>query len=537
MNSSASKTFVAPRRALLSVANKEALGGLVRAFVRNGVELVATGSTAEYVRSQGFPVQEVSEVTGFPELLGGRVKTLHPRIHAGILARGDSDSLETLSRHEIDAIDVVVVNLYPFTQSVLSGASTQDCVEQIDIGGPTLIRAAAKNYERVCTLTSPRQYQDFIEALDRGGTSLDERREWATRAFQLVAEYDIEIASWMTFGATSLDRVPEEVGAQPPDWFAGAYRRTEPLRYGENPHQQGARYALETTAASGATGLAGAALLGGKPLSYNNLQDAQAAWNAVGDFPNQTAAAIIKHTNPCGLAVAETSAQAYARALACDPKSAFGGVVAINAPVGAATAQLITQIFIEVVIAPDFSLEAKQILRSKKNLRILQIEPVRQQWAMKPIDGGSLLQSVDRPALEDEPAQWDLVAGPSAPKDTLADLEFAWRACQYAKSNAIVLAKNQATVGIGMGQVNRVDAAQLAIERANTLADGEQRSRGAVAASDAFFPFSDGLQLLARAGVTAVVAPGGSRNDGAVIEAAEDAGITLYFTKRRHFSH
>lgn len=397
----------------------------------------------------------------------------------------------------------------------------------IDIGGPTLIRAAAKNYASLAVLSEPGQYSDFTASMNSGGTTVEERLSWAKAAFTLVADYDIAIANWLS----------REEGGAFPTWLGLSYKKKEDLRYGENPHQNAAVYTQGTDGVDAVDGLANATLLGGKALSYNNLQDADAAWAAVRGFAGP-AVSIIKHANPCGLAVSDTVSGAYAQAFACDPLSAFGGVVAANREVDEDTASLIAEIFIEVVVAPSFTPEALAVLGRKKNLRILALAPSDTNVTLRPVSGGLLVQDSDGPQDGDDISEWTLVAGPKADEAVAADLQFAWRAAQYVKSNAIVLAKNGATVGVGMGQVNRVDSAKLAVERANTLAaDGEGRAQGAVAASDAFFPFPDGLEILLNAGVTAVVAPGGSRNDALAIEAANRAGVTLYFTKLRHFAH
>lgn len=529
------------RRALISVSDRTGLVDLGRVLVAAGVELVATGTTARVLRDAGLTVAEVAEVTGFPEILGGRVKTLHPAIHGGILSRQDPASAAVLTQHGIDPFDLVVVNLYPFERTLLEGGSPAECIEQIDIGGPTLIRAAAKTCERVSVLVDPQQYASLAGALNAGGTTFDERRNWAARAFQRVADYDVAIATWMTEQSTG--STVEGASANPlPEWIGMSFSQEEALRYGENPHQEAALYS-SVSGADTTGGLAAGTLLGGKPLSYNNLQDTQAALRAVEDFPDAAAVAIIKHANPCGMAVSATVAEAYRHALACDPLSAFGGVVASNREVDEGAALEIAKIFTEVVVAPSFTEGALGVLREKKALRILQVDPHRQTWGTRPVDGGLLVQGLDRPSEEDRLDRWDLVAGPAATAAQARDLEFAWRACQHVKSNAIVLVRDEATVGVGMGQVNRVDSAKLAVQRANSLAPesaaaGERdRSKGSVAASDAFFPFPDGLEVLIDAGVTAVVAPGGSRNDQLCVEAARASGITLYFTKRRHFAH
>lgn len=507
------------KRALFSVSDKTGLVDLATALSAQGVELVGTSSTAKALADAGLPVQEVSEVTGFPEILGGRVKTLHPAIHGPVLAQQDLPrDLEQLEQHNLQPFDVVVCNLYPFQDTVASGASAQECVEMIDIGGPTLIRAAAKNFASVVVLSNPGQYDGFVDALNNGGTSWDQRRDWAVTAFRSVTEYDVAIANWM--------------GGDSQDWWSGVFSGGQELRYGENPHQK----ALVYQDVSQPGGLIGAQILGGKALSYNNYQDAEAAVRAANGFAEPTAV-IIKHANPSGVATAPDLATAYAHALACDPLSAFGGVVAVNGPVTLALAQQILPIFTEVVAAPSFAEDALELLRTKPALRLLQVDPLSSPMEAKFVSGGLLRQSVDQMGEDDDPANWELVAGAPADEATLADLAFAWQAAALVKSNAVLLAKDLASVGIGMGQVSRVDAARLAVQRANTLADGQDRAAGSVAASDAFFPFPDGLQILLDAGVKAVVAPGGSKGDEAVIAAAEAAGVTLYFTKRRHFWH
>lgn len=542
------------RRALLSVWDKTGLADLARGLDAAGVALVATSSTAAAIADAGVPVAEVSEVTGFPEILGGRVKTLHPRIHGGILARqDDEESLAALEELAIEPFDLVVANLYPFEQAVASGASAEECVEMIDIGGPTMVRAAAKNFQSVAIATEPDQYEGVLSALALGGTTEEERRAMAAAAFQLAADYDIAIANWFAQGAGRPDKrggaqacgadsagvVDSEAGANDestllPDWWGASFKKQADLRYGENPHQKAALYAQQ---AGGPEGIAGARQLGGKELSFNNLQDAAAALRAACAF-EQPAVAIIKHANPCGIAVGASVEQAYEGALACDPLSAFGGVVAANRPVDEATAARIAKVFTEVVVAPGFSEGALEILSTKKNLRILVaadggLDDLERRF----VGGGLLVQEVDRAAEADRIGEWNLVAGAPATPEQARGLEVAWTAAQFTKSNAIVLVRDGATVGVGMGQVNRLDSARLAVERANSLGDGGPRARGAVAASDAFFPFPDGLDVLIQAGVTAVVAPGGSMRDQLVIDAAKAAGITLYFTTRRHFWH
>ena len=523
---------VAVSRALISVYDKNGVQELALALHAAGVEIVSTGSTAARIRDCGVPVTAVSDVTGFPECLDGRVKTLHPGVHAGLLADVRlPEHRRQLSELDIAAFQLVVVNLYPFRETVASGAGPDECVEQIDIGGPAMIRAAAKNHDNVAVVVSPSRYSEIIDALP-GGISLSMRRSLAAEAFVHTAEYDIAVASWMTSVRAAPD-APEAPSDQPPTfafpaWVGSAWSKSADLRYGENPHQPAALYSEGSMA-----GLAGARQLHGKAMSYNNYVDADAAWRAALDF-DEPAVAIIKHTNPCGIAVAESLSVAHSKALATDPVSAFGGVVACNRPVDAATAAGIAEVFTEVVVAPGFDAAAVDVLQAKKNLRLLVVaDPTRAAVDWRAVSGGLLMQAADRiDASGDDQATWTLAAGAAADTDTMADLLFAWRACRAVKSNAILLARGGAAVGVGMGQVNRVDSARLAVDRA-----GPQRAAGSVAASDAFFPFPDGLQVLIDAGVTAVVQPGGSVRDADVIAAAEEAGLTLYLTGTRHFSH
>ena len=509
------------KRALISVYDKTGLEDLARALGEAGVEIVSTGSTAKRIADAGVPVTEVAEVTGFPEVLDGRVKTLHPRVHSGILAdlRKD-DHKAQLEELGIEPFSLVVVNLYPFEETVASGANFDECVEQIDIGGPSMVRAAAKNHPSVAVVTSPKRYADVVEAVKNGGFTLDERRGLALEAFTHTARYDAAVSSWLASQLESQAASQAASGAQ-----------TTELRYGENPHQA-AR--LE----SDGWGIAAAKQHGGKAMSYNNYQDADAAWRAAWDH-NRPCVAIIKHANPCGLAVSDESiADAHKKAHACDPVSAYGGVIAANREVTLELAEQIHPIFTEVVIAPSFAPEALELLRTKENLRLLEVTPEQLTEERKQITGGWLVQERDQfQADGDAAANWKLVAGDAADEQTLADLEFAWRSVRCVKSNAILIANDGASVGIGMGQVNRVDSAKLAVDRANTLDEGRNRTNGAVAASDAFFPFADGFQLLADAGVKAVVQPGGSIRDEEVIAAAKEAGVTMYFTGTRHFAH
>ena len=532
------------RRALLSVYDKTGLVELATALHAAGVELVSTGSTASTIAAAGVPVTKVEDLTGFPECLEGRVKTLHPRVHAGILAdTRKQDHLDQLAQLEIAPFELVVVNLYPFADTVASGAGPDAVIEQIDIGGPSMVRAAAKNHPSVAVVVDPAAYGDVVAAVQAGGFTYAQRKALAARAFVHTATYDVAVASWMSSVVAPTDAAEvdgETVHTGFPAWVGATWDRSDVLRYGENPHQRAALY----TTGHGASGLAQATQLHGKAMSYNNYVDADAAWRAAHDHGDAPTVAIIKHANPCGVAVGADVADAHAKAHATDPVSAFGGVIATNAVVSAAAAEQIAGVFTEVVVAPGYEPEALEILSRKKNIRLLQVDGAPSAGVeIRPISGGLLMQQVDRidAASEtggDSPASWTLATGEAADAETLADLEFAWRAVRAAKSNAILLAKGGAAVGIGMGQVNRVDSCRLSVERANTLgADGEERARGSVAASDAFFPFADGLQVLLDAGVKAVVQPGGSVRDDEVIAAAQAAGVTLYLTGTRHFAH
>ena len=505
------------KRALLSVYDKTGLLELARSLNDAGVEIVSTGSTASKIAAAGIPVTPVEQLTGFPEALEGRVKTLHPRVHAGILAdTRKADHLAQLEQLEVEPFQLVVVNLYPFRETVASGADFDGCVEQIDIGGPSMVRAAAKNHPSVAVVVDPARYADVAEAVAAGGFTIAQRRELARDAFLHTADYDAAVSGWFL----------EQLGSEAP---AG---NTTSLRYGENSHQEA------TVTRVGDKGLANAKQLGGKEMSYNNYQDADAAWRAVWDH-ERPCVAIIKHANPCGIAVSDESiAAAHRAAHASDPLSAFGGVIAVNREVTVEMAQQVKDIFTEVIVAPSFEAEAVEILQTKKNLRILVAEYEAPKTENKFISGGFLTQEPDLYQAEgDNPANWTLATGEALNEADLAELEFAWRAVRSVKSNAILLAKDGATVGVGMGQVNRVDSAKLAVERANTLGEGVRRTEGSFAASDAFFPFADGLQVLLDAGVKAVVQPGGSIRDDEVIAAAKEAGVTMYLTGTRHFSH
>lgn len=595
-------------RALISVYDKTGLIELATALAGAGVEIVSTGSTAAKIAEAGVPVTPVDDVTGFPEVLEGRVKTLHPMIHAGILAdQRKADHREQIDELGVKAFDLVICNLYPFTQTVAGGGSFDECVEQIDIGGPSMVRAAAKNHPSVAIVTSPDSYAAVIEAAQGEGFTLEQRRELAARAFAHTATYDLAIAGWFA-DQLDLDDVRDELDeacethldasdaafleslgfaideeaeeiveaddeeGEMPAFVAEAFERVDSLRYGENPHQNAAVYreiADEEDLDENELlpGIANARQLHGKAMSYNNYTDGDAALRAAYDH-ERPCVAIIKHANPCGIAVADDVAEAHRKAHACDPVSAFGGVIAVNRPVTVELAKQIVPIFTEVVLAPGYDEGALEVLSAKKNLRVLEVAPLAVgAREFKQISGGLLVQDRDDvDAAGDDPANWTLAAGEAADAATLADLEFAWRTVRAVRSNAILLVKDEASVGVGMGQVNRVDSCKLAVERANTLggrstgdaakdagtdiqsaggaraedilgAETEQRSIGAVAASDAFFPFADGLQVLIDAGVKAVVQPGGSVRDEESIEAAKAAGITMYMTGTRHFAH
>ena len=546
------------RRALLSVFDKTGIVDLARTLAETGVEIVSTGSTGRTVREAGIPVTEVETITGFPEMLDGRVKTLHPRIHGGILADQRLEAHRAqLADHDIAPFDLVVVNLYPFSETVAAGGGFDEIIEKIDVGGPTMVRAAAKNFASLAVVVDPEDYATAAEAASTGGFTLAERQELAAIAFTRTAEYDGAISDWMleqlsgalaeggaAEAAAGEDDEEEEVSVLDlSEADAAELGITATLRYGENPHQR-ARLAVTD---EDRPGLAGAEQLGGKEMSYNNYVDADAAVRAAFDHP-LPAVAVVKHNNPCGVAVAaegEDIALAHRRAHGTDPLSAYGGVIAANRTVTLAMAQQVKPIFTEVILAPGYEDDALELLRTKKNLRILRLQgeyhhPVE----MREIWGGMLLQDADAlDAAGDDPASWTLAAGEAADEGTLADLAFAWRSVRAVKSNAILLAADGAAVGIGMGQVNRLDSCRLAVSRANTLGehaegqDAPERARGAVAASDAFFPFADGAQILLDAGVRAIVQPGGSIRDEEVIAACQSAGVTMYLTGTRHFSH
>ncbi|WGX95500.1 bifunctional phosphoribosylaminoimidazolecarboxamide formyltransferase/IMP cyclohydrolase [Nocardioides sp. L-11A] len=526
------------KRALVSVFDKTGLDDLVRGLHEAGVELVSTGGSAALIESLGLSVTRVEDLTGFPECLDGRVKTLHPRVHAGILAdRRLPDHVAQLAELEVAPFDLVVVNLYPFAATVASGAGIDDCIEKIDIGGPSMVRAAAKNHPSVAIVTDGADYAAALAAAQAGGFTYDERKALAAKAFVHTATYDVQVASWM--GSVLTDSSVED-GASTgfPAWIGGTWDKAAVLRYGENPHQPAALYRSGYVDA-GNGGLAAAEQLHGKEMSYNNYVDTDAARRAAYDHGDLPTVAIIKHANPCGIAVGADVAGAHRRAHECDPVSAFGGVIATNVPVSVEMARQVAEIFTEVIVAPGYDDGAVEVLQGKKNIRILVAEPLAPGGVeTRPISGGLLMQHTDRFQAEgDDPANWTLATGEAADDATLADLAFAWRSVRAAKSNAILLAKDGGAVGIGMGQVNRVDSCRLAVERANTLVEGQERARGSVAASDAFFPFADGPGILIDAGVKAIVQPGGSVRDEETIAACRAAGVTMYFTGTRHFFH
>ena len=506
------------RRALISVYDKSGLVELGKALATQNIEILSTGSTAATLAAAGVPVIAVESYTGFPEMMGGRVKTLHPRIHGGILAdQNNPEHLKALADQGIATFDLIVINLYPFSETIASGADYAAAIEQIDIGGPSMLRGAAKNHGSVAVISHPDQYELLHQAIAAGGFTLRQRQELAMATFRRTAEYDIAIAEWLG-GELEVS-----------DWKALVWSKLADLRYGENPHQSAAVYAEKTSRLAGVTS---AKQLHGKEMSFNNYTDADAALRAAYDHA-EPCVAIIKHANPCGIAIAENIADAHLAAHQCDPVSAFGGVVAANRPVSKKMAEQLSEIFTEVVIAPGYEAGAVDILSKKANIRILEIADFKiSPVELRPISGGLLIQDTDLiDATGDSSSDWKQVSGSPVSPEVLRDLEFAWRSVRAVKSNAILLAKTGASTGVGMGQVNRVDSARLAVARAG------ERAAGSVAASDAFFPFADGLQILIDAGVSAVVAPGGSIRDEEVIAAAQAANVPMFFTGVRHFSH
>ncbi len=510
-------------RAIISIYDKTGIVDFARRLVESGVELISTGGTYRVLSEDGgLPVRQVSDVTGSPEILDGRVKTLHPRIHGGLLARrNDPEHMKELEEQSIQPFDLVVVNLYPFMETVRKpGVGLDEALENIDIGGPTLLRAGAKNFSSVAVVVDPADYSWVAERIAGNGLSFQERQRLAFKAFQHVSTYDTAVAGYL--GAK-----PEVADAEMPQMLELAYRKHQDLRYGENPHQKAALYVSQETSG----GVAKASQLHGRALSFNNLLDADAAWRAATDFQG-VAVAIIKHTNPCGLAVSSDQVEAYQRALAGDPVSAFGGIVGFNSVVTAATAREMSGVFYEVVVAPGYEDEALEELKKKRNLRILEAALSQgddADYDLRPLSGGLLAQSQDL-LVEDE-SSWQVVTKREPSDREMLDLAFAWKVAKHVKSNAIVLVKDQALVGMGAGQPNRINSVHLAVRAAGEMAPGS------VLASDAFFPFPDGLQLAADGGATAVVQPGGSIRDDEVIAAADDAGLTMVFTGVRHFKH
>jgi len=524
----------AVRRALISVSDKTGLAELGRALAERGVEILSTGGTAKALKEAGVAVIDIAEHTGFPEMMDGRLKTLHPKVHGGLLAvRGNAEHARAAAAHGIAPIDLLVVNLYPFEATAAKGATYDDCIENIDIGGPAMIRAAAKNYAAVTVVVDPADYAQVLAdmAARAGATSLELRKALAAKAYARTAAYDAAISGWFA----------NELGERAPTWRAVGGKLAQELRYGENPHQWAAFY----VAGELRPGLATAVQHQGKELSYNNLGDADAAIELVAEFDPtlSPAVAIIKHANPCGVALGKTYAEAYAKAFRCDPVSPFGGIIALNGPIDAATAREITSILTEVVIAPDATPEAKAIFAAKKNLRLLTTgglpDPRAPGLTFRSLAGGFLVQSRDNAVVED--LQLKVVTRRQPTPQELADLAFAFKVAKHVKSNAIVYAKHGATVGIGAGQMSRVDSARIAAlkaaDAAKAAGETEPLTKGSVVASDAFFPFADGLLAAVEAGATAVIQPGGSVRDDEVIAAADAAGLAMVFTGLRHFRH
>ena len=525
--------LVPVRRALLSLSDKSGLAPLAAALVAAGVEMVSTGGTAKALRDLGHAVRDVAELTGFPEMMDGRVKTLHPMVHGGLLGvRDNADHVEAMEAHGIGAIDLVVVNLYPFAATVAKGASRDEIIENIDIGGPSMVRSAAKNHAFVAIVTDPGDYAEVIAAVEAGGTTLGLRKRLAAKAYAATAAYDSMISNWFAFA---------DQGEQFPAALSFAMTKEEALRYGENPHQQAAFYAATGPTARG---IGQARQLQGKALSYNNYNDADAALELISEFRGGApACVIVKHANPCGVASGATLAEAYEAAYKCDSVSAFGGIVAVNRPLDRATAEQIVGIFTEVVVAPDADEEALALFAAKKNLRLLLTgdlpDPARAGLMAKSIAGGWLLQSRDNGHVGE--ADLKVVTKRAPSEQEVRDLLFAWTVAKHVKSNAIVYAKDGATAGIGAGQMNRRDSARIAAakarEAAETFGFGAARTIGSAVASDAFFPFADGLLSAIEAGATSVIQPGGSMRDAEVVAAADDAGLAMVFTGMRHFRH
>lgn len=520
------------RRALISVSNKDGLSEFAEKLAAFGVEILSTGGTAKKLKEDGIAVRDVSSYTDFPEIMDGRVKTLHPKVHGGILARRDNESdRQAMTENDIGPIDMVVASLYPFSETVLDGADFETCIENIDVGGPAMIRAAAKNHEFVTIITDPQDYERILTEMDEheGATTLSLRRQLAANAFALAATYDSNIASWFT-AQLDKEEFPRRIS------FSGNWKET--LRYGENPHQKAALYLDGSRRA----GVATATQIQGKTLSYNNLNDTDAAFELISEF-DDPAVAIIKHANPCGVASGKDLTDAYKRALACDPVSAFGGIIALNRPLDKATAEELIQVFCEVIIAPSVESGAIDVLKTKEKIRVLttgsMANNTAQRHVFKPISGGFLVQDADNAVITGE--MLDIVTDREPTADELRDMLFAFKVCKHVKSNAIIYAKDNATVGIGAGQMSRVDSARIAAQKAEDAAKeaglDEPLTKGCVVASDAFFPFPDGLLAAAAAGATAVIQPGGSIRDEDVIAAANDKGLAMAFTGIRHFRH
>ncbi|MEZ4614698.1 MAG: bifunctional phosphoribosylaminoimidazolecarboxamide formyltransferase/IMP cyclohydrolase [Caldilineaceae bacterium] len=507
-------------QALLSVSDKSGLVDFARQLHEADVALIASGGTARAIQDAGIPVRAVEEITKFPEILGGRVKTLHPAIHGGILARRVAHHLEELDAYQIDLIDLVVVNLYPFQQTVAQpNVTLATAVEEIDIGGVALLRAAAKNHESVTVVCEPGDYEQVAQAFVEGGTSMMQRKQLALKAFRHTAAYDTAIAAYLT-GQIDDDDIADNL----PNQIQLDLRLAQRNRYGENPHQQGGLYAYGADKPP-------FEVLHGKEMSYNNWLDLDGSWQSAQDFPEPTVA-IIKHGNPCGLATAVTLADAYEKALASDPVSAFGSIISVNRPLDAETVHRMKDLFVEVIAAPAFEEEALAILQKKKNLRIVQPTGVElRNLSVRSIYGGVLVQELDRSQEDMDPATWRIVSAQQPTAEQLADLAFAWRVARHVKSNAIIYAKDTATIGIGAGQMSRIDSVMLAGHKAG------EKSQGAVMASDAFFPFADGIEAAAQHGIAAVVQPGGSVRDDEVIEAVNKLGLVMAFTGTRHFRH
>ncbi|WP_242122139.1 bifunctional phosphoribosylaminoimidazolecarboxamide formyltransferase/IMP cyclohydrolase [Sphingomonas lacusdianchii] len=525
---------VTPQRALLSVSDKSGIVDLATALARHGVELVSTGGTAATLRDAGLSVRDISDLTGFPEMMDGRVKTLHPIVHGGLLAvRDHPEHVASMQEHGIGAIDIVVVNLYPFEATVAKGADRDTIIENIDIGGPSMVRSAAKNHDAVAIVTDPADYGALIAELDaNGGTSLATRRRFAAKAYAATAAYDSAIAQWFAFA---------DQGQAFPDTLPLAFTLATELRYGENPHQSASLYIPRGPAARG---IAQAEQVQGKALSYNNYNDADAALELVSEFRDgPPTVVIVKHANPCGVATGETLIEAYREALACDSVSAFGGIIAVNRPLDGETARAISGIFTEVVAAPAADDEARAVFAAKKNLRLLLTgdlpDPARGGLTVKTIAGGLLVQSRDAGNLAQ--VELKVVTKRQPTEQELVDCRFAWTVAKHVKSNAIVYAKDGSTAGIGAGQMNRLESARIAAWKAKDAADkagwATPRTIGSAVASDAFFPFADGLLAAVEAGATAVIQPGGSIRDEEVIAAADDAGLAMVFTGMRHFRH